>query len=745
MRSHRALLTWLFLIFCLAANTSAQQDTSAIATVVPTLVNFSGTVRDINGKPLTSIVGVTFSLYNASEGGAPLWMETQNVQPDKTGHYSVMLGSQTSQGLPAELFASGEARWLGVRVQGGEELPRVLLLSVPYAMKAADAQTLGGLPASAFMLAAPSTATTAAPNAAAAAPASAPATVSSNVVSDVTTSGGTVNDIPLFTTATNIQNSLLSQTGVAAINVGGKLNLPATGTATAAKGFDSRPQQFVASVFNSSTATAVPQNFLWQAEPVNNDKTTASGTLNLLYATGAAVPAETGLHISNKGLFTFVAGQTFPGTGTVTSVATGAGLTGGPITKTGTISIAAGGVTNADLAHSSIGVLAGSDLTGGSAAIPLGGSTTLNLDTTKVPLLAAANSFKANQSITGNLAVSGTGSFGGNLTAGTVTTVAINTTGVNTFDPGFSDFFGSEPDWVVEVENSGGGNGIISENTASSGTDAGVYASAPNSPDAVGVFGQQGSESGSAGKLTSLHGSTGVGVWGDGGTTSHNIAVAGTVDDGPAAWFLNNSSSGWDTVFIYGQSSAANLFSAFNSATGKACTIDSSADLFCSGTITGVVHLDNGARTVGVSAIQSPKNWFEDAGSAELVNGVAVVTLDHDFAQTVNTEVDYKVFPVPNGDCKGLYVTNKTADSFEVRELGGGTSNVRFDYRIMALRRQYENVRFADQTRNAEHLKQMVTRGPTTPHSHAPNLTRQLHAAPSKAMLTSAATKSQAR
>jgi hypothetical protein len=25
---------------------------------------------------------VTFSLYKDSEGGAPLWMETQNIQPD---------------------------------------------------------------------------------------------------------------------------------------------------------------------------------------------------------------------------------------------------------------------------------------------------------------------------------------------------------------------------------------------------------------------------------------------------------------------------------------------------------------------------------------------------------------------------------------------------------------------------------------------------------------------------------------
>jgi len=88
-----------------------------------------------------------------------------------------------------------------------------------------------------------------------------------------------------------------------------------------------------------------------------------------------------------------------------------------------------------------------------------------------------------------------------------------------------------------------------------------------------------------------------------------------------------------------------------------------------------------------------------------LVNGSAVVALDPTFIQTVNSEQDYKVFPVPNGDCKGLYVANKTATSFEVRELGGGASSVSFDYRITALRKNYENVRFEDRTKDMDSMK----------------------------------------
>ena len=51
--------------------------------------------------------------------------------------------------------------WLGVEGQDIQETPRVLLVSVPYALKAADAETLGGLPASAFVLASSQTGGTA--------------------------------------------------------------------------------------------------------------------------------------------------------------------------------------------------------------------------------------------------------------------------------------------------------------------------------------------------------------------------------------------------------------------------------------------------------------------------------------------------------------------------------------------------------------------------------------------------------
>ena len=147
-RTRLYLGIWLLLI-------SSVVSLSAQQVVVPPMVKFSGVLNGASSKPMTGTVGITFSLYKEAQGGAALWVETQNVTLDKTGHYTALLGSTTSQGLPAALFASGEARWLSVQAQGEAEQPRTVLMSVPYALKALDAETIGGKPLSALQLAAP--------------------------------------------------------------------------------------------------------------------------------------------------------------------------------------------------------------------------------------------------------------------------------------------------------------------------------------------------------------------------------------------------------------------------------------------------------------------------------------------------------------------------------------------------------------------------------------------------------------
>ncbi len=54
-------------------------------------------------------------VYRDQTGGAPLWQEIQNVALDGEGKYSVLMGATQSEGMPLELFASGEPRWVGVQ------------------------------------------------------------------------------------------------------------------------------------------------------------------------------------------------------------------------------------------------------------------------------------------------------------------------------------------------------------------------------------------------------------------------------------------------------------------------------------------------------------------------------------------------------------------------------------------------------------------------------------------------------
>jgi hypothetical protein len=192
------------LVFGQSAQAPAQPN---VAPGVPRLVKFSGVLKDAAGNLLTNAVGITFAVYGEQTGGVPLWQETQNVQFSQ-GRYTAFIGQNSSAGIPAELFTSGQPRWLGVKalLPDETEQPRVLLASVPYALKAVDADTLGGLPASAFLQANGANVSNAivAPGAAVGPGGTLAATPSSKTV---TTSGGKVGTIPQFDSSTDVKNS----------------------------------------------------------------------------------------------------------------------------------------------------------------------------------------------------------------------------------------------------------------------------------------------------------------------------------------------------------------------------------------------------------------------------------------------------------------------------------------------------------------------------------------------------------
>lgn len=95
-------------------------------------------------------------------------------------------------------------------------------------------------------------------------------------------------------------------------------------------------------------------------------------------------------------------------------------------------------------------------------------------------------------------------------------------------------------------------------------------------------------------------------------------------------------------------------------------------------------------------AIEGTEVWFEDIGTAALIEGEATVILDPAFAQTVELAAGYQVFVTPMSDQPAvLYVTAKTPASFTVRgvTLAGQAATASFDYRVVAHRLGYESAR----------------------------------------------------
>jgi hypothetical protein len=261
---------------------------------------------------------------------------------------------------------------------------------------------------------------------------------------------------------------------------------------------------------------------------------------------------------------------------------------------------------------------------------------------------------------------------------------------------------------VFGQSDSSGGNGVRGHATSPSGATEGVYGQSDSSTGigvkgrttsiigiTNGVYGQSDSVSGSGvlGWATAASGFTN-GVYGqsdssDGAGVFGSVSHASGVNQGVLGKSASSNGAG-----VYGWSTATSgttygVYGKSDSPTGYGGYFE--GDLAATGIKTAIVETnDYGWRHL--YAVESPGNWFEDFGTAQLDAGQVTVNLEPIFDQTVNTAQPYHVFVTPLGDCS-LFVSEKGTESFTVKAMGGLQCNIQFDYRIVAKRLGYEDLR----------------------------------------------------
>jgi hypothetical protein len=121
-----------------------------------------------------------------------------------------------------------------------------------------------------------------------------------------------------------------------------------------------------------------------------------------------------------------------------------------------------------------------------------------------------------------------------------------------------------------------------------------------------------------------------------------------------------------------------------NDATGSGGTM---YKIVGNGTVSTLIPDENNTPRV-MFCPEAPEVLFEDYGIGKLVNGQAYIELDKILAKSLKVDEKHplKVFIQLEGDCKGVYVTDKSINGFKVKEQNGGTSNIDFSWHIVANR-----------------------------------------------------------
>lgn len=244
---------------------------------VPHKLNYQGFLTDSTSQPLNATVTMVVKLYNVVSGGAALYTESHSVTA-ANGVFTVVIGSVTPLVLPFDI-----PYFLGVTVGADAEMtPRQPVSADAYALRAGGVDSLAALPAAQIT--------------------------------------GTV-------TSSQIGTSAVALTNINATGAGPGKFLATDGAIMAWTNGNSGT---VSTVTAGSGLTGGGTN----QTSVNLAVANGGITQNMLSASGGT--ANQVLSTNGTGTLQWVNGNV----GTVTNIGTGSGLSGGPITGSGTINLA---------------------------------------------------------------------------------------------------------------------------------------------------------------------------------------------------------------------------------------------------------------------------------------------------------------------------------------------------------------------------------------------------------------------